>query len=473
MALIDRLTCIFRTTAYIAVALQVVALVLTTAAVGAVVLYRVNAVLGQQVVDTLRIEARGLADVARTGGRPALEMAIAERVQPGIPNLYILVDADNKKVAGNLNRWPPELDRHAGGGLFQYVVEEASGRTERLAAGLPVLLDNGVRLVVARDVEEQRTFADSIRNLVLGGLALITVAGILIGALVSRYVLKRISTVTAAAETIMAGDLSRRIPKGGSGDEIDDLAARLNAMLDRIEQLMAGLREISDNIAHDLKTPLNRLRNRAEAALRDPSGPEAHREALQRTIESADEIIRTFNALLLIARLEAGSEGATETFDVAEAVGDLAELYGPVADEGGFELAFTRAASVPLVGNRQLIVQAVANLIENALKYGGRDGRGTIAVSVDRKDRNVLIKVSDRGHGIPEADRARVLERFVRLEDSRTKPGTGLGLSLVAAVARLHGGEVRLSDNTPGLEVCLRLPARPDCPPEHLVRTDD
>jgi signal transduction histidine kinase len=294
-------------------------------------------------------------------------------------------------------------------------------------------------------------------------MALVSIGG---GYWVSRKLLTRIDAVSATSRTIMEGDLTGRLPVHGSGDELDRLSESLNLMLARIEQLMAGLREVSDNIAHDLKTPLNRLRNRVEEALREPHGEPVYREALERTIEEADGLIKTFNALLSIARLEAGAGGENrEQLDVSELVRDVAELYEPVAEERGILLKAETAPPLVIRADRQLLGQAIANLIDNAIKYGAPDAAQEnggaapeVEVSVGANEGVAEIVVTDRGPGVPEAERERVLNRFVRLEASRCEPGSGLGLSLVAAVARLHGGTLKLEDNAPGLRVVLALP---------------
>src|SRR5690606_6310595 len=275
-------------------------------------------------------------------------------------------------------------------------------------------------------------------------------------------VLRRIDAINATSTKIMSGNLSERIAVTGRNDEFDALATSLNKMLDRIEQLMQGLKEVSDNIAHDLKTPLNRLRNKAEAALREGGGG-SREEALESIIAESDKLIRTFNALLMIARAEAGTHsGAGAEIDVSAVAADVAELYAPVAEEAGVELTTEIAPEVRLRANRELIGQALVNLVENALKYVGDvddDRRLRIAVAVRRQQGRVLVEVSDNGPGIPEAQRQRVLERFVRLEQSRTEPGSGLGLSLVAAVARLYGGDFRIEDNAPGVRAVIDLPS--------------
>jgi signal transduction histidine kinase len=282
---------------------------------------------------------------------------------------------------------------------------------------------------------------------------------------VTRRVLRRVDAMTETTRTIMSGDLSGRLPVAGTGDEIDRLAENLNEMLERIEGLMAGLKEVSDNIAHDLKTPLTRLHNRAEQALRAAHGETEYRAALEQTIEESESLMRTFEALLMIARAESGHarDGMAE-FDAAEIARDIGELYEPVAEEKGIALKIEAQAAAPVKGNRELVSQALANLVDNAIKYAEPERSvingeaGQIVVRALNDGDRILLTVADNGPGIPQADRARVVERFVRLERSRSQPGSGLGLSLASAVARLHGGELSFEDNAPGLKSIIALP---------------
>jgi hypothetical protein len=230
-------------------------------------------------------------------------------------------------------------------------------------------------------------------------------------------------------------------------------------MLDQIQRLVTSMRQVTENIAHDLRSPLNRLRTRLEITLMEEASPEAYRAALERSIEEADQLIATFNALLSIARIEAGSTPAGgESVDVSALVSDAAEFYQPVAEGRGQTFDIDAAPDLSVTGNRQLLNQAVGNLIDNAIKYGGDGGR--ISVTARSTEAGIEIAVTDNGPGIPEADRERVQGRFVRLEASRSRPGSGLGLSLVRAVAGLHGGELALEDNAPGLRAVLRIPNR-------------
>ena len=461
-ALFERLAKAASTTAFRLSAAAVIVFLLAAAAISGFLFWQTNTVLTDQVLGQLRAESQLLKAENAGGGPVAIAAAVTALSRPEGAGLYFLADPNGSKIAGNLNRVPPELAASPQGGVFRYKPERSAGAAERLAVAIPVDLGPAMKLLVGRDIEDQRTFADTMKRAFLLGFGALSLLGLIGGLAVSRFILNRMEAITATSRSIVAGDLSRRIPLQGNGGELDGLAQNLNDMLDRIEGLMSGLREVSDNIAHDLKTPLNRLRNSAEEALRDPRGGDAYRDGLERTIEKADELIKTFNALLLIARLEAGAlEENLDQFDLGKLVEDVAELYMPAAEEAGFALAVETADGLHVRANRQLIGQAIANLIDNAIKYSrGTNADSAITVKALREGSGVAVSVGDRGPGIPAQDRSRVLKRFVRLEKSRTQPGTGLGLSLVAAVARLHHGDVRLEDNEPGLRVVLLLSSR-------------
>jgi len=286
------------------------------------------------------------------------------------------------------------------------------------------------------------------------------VGGFLIWFFVGRRALKRIDAVSVASRRIMGGDLTGRLPVNGSGDEFDRLSVNLNSMLDRIAELNEGLKHVSDNIAHDLKTPLTRLRNRAEAALSGRQSAEAYRDAIQQTIADSDQIIRTFNAILMISRLESGySSEQTGNIDLPAIVEDVFELYEPLAEEAGITLEKIVNSRATIIGNRELVGQALSNVIDNAIKYCTAENcEPKVAVSLEDQGDWVVLSVVDNGPGISDDDKARATERFVRLEESRSEPGSGLGLSLVKAVMKLHKGELRLGNADPGLQVQMRFP---------------
>jgi signal transduction histidine kinase len=280
------------------------------------------------------------------------------------------------------------------------------------------------------------------------------------GLLTSRNFLRRVDSITDASRSIMQGDLSGRMPVKGTGDELDRLAQSLNQMLDQIERLMRGMQEVSSNVAHDLRTPLTRIKARAESALR--SGAQGDfRAALERTIDESDRLLQTFNALLSIAKAESGqSREGLQPVDAAVILNEVAELYAPFAEDQGGSLTTEISGALVIRANRQLLAQAISNLVDNALKYGESPATGTpdIRLTGGIESDMVIITVADRGRGIAAEDRDHVLQRFVRLDESRSKPGNGLGLSLVAGVMKLHGGQVVLEDNEPGLRVTLMLP---------------
>jgi signal transduction histidine kinase len=434
------------------------------AAVG-FIYYKTNILLSEQLEEQIQAEFTSLNQRYGQSGLDGLKLAITERSDRPGNSLYLLADAEGRHLAGNLKAVSKELWNSTGNVAFFYRRALDDRVEERFAFAVILRLANGHRLVVGRDIEDQRQFGEVVRSAFLWTLAGMIIVGLGGGILIGRSLLRRIETMTQATRRIMAGDLSRRIPGAGTDDEFDRLATSLNAMLRRIEELIAGFKDVSDNIAHDLRTPLNRLRNRVEAALGERGDAAIYREALRATIEDADELIKTFDALLSIARVEAGAaQRADERFDLTAVVTDVAELYEPVADERGLALTIEAGEPTMMEGRRELIAQAVANILDNAIKYGVPDSEaksngvdGRILVRLVPRSDVAEITVADHGQGIPPEDRQRVLNRFVRLEASRSLPGSGLGLSLAAAVARLHGGRLVLSDNNPGLAATLSV----------------
>jgi signal transduction histidine kinase len=281
--------------------------------------------------------------------------------------------------------------------------------------------------------------------------------GVIGGGLISRNLLSRVDSINRTANEIVAGDLSRRVSVSRAGDELDAMAQNLNRMLDRNERLMRGMRDVTDSIAHDLRTPLNRLRNRLEGVLTHVDPESGQGREIDAAVGETDRLIATFNALLMIAEAEAGAmREAMAPVSLAQVIEGVAELYEPLAEEKGLTLVVAPGRAAPIRGNLRLLAQALANLVDNAIKYTPEGGRITIAAA-DRPG-GAALSVADSGPGIPAADRGRVVERFVRLEESRNSPGTGLGLSLVAAVARLHDARLELTDNAPGLNATLVFP---------------
>lgn len=454
---------LFRATAF-RLALAILALSAVGAGIVlAVIAWQVISVVDGEIQQTINAEAKGLSDTFAQGGLRRLGAIIEARAKEPGSSLYLLTDAAGDALAGNVEQIPLGVLDHPGFLPIGYRTTAGATRVRQALVGI-YLLPGGFRLLIGHDLGDRaRIEKVMVRALAISLVFFAALAAL--GALfVARRVLGRIDAINTSAQGIMAGDLSQRLPVSGSGDELDRLAAGLNDMLARIGELMQGLREVSDNIAHDLRTPLTRLRNHAEAALSFGGDAASYRTALEKTIEESDALIKVFNALLLIARAEAGGDvEAAHAFDVGEAARSVAELYEPTAEEQGIRLKVETEGSLMVRGNRELIGQTIANLVDNALKYGApREGdrvKRDIVISARRRGGSVLLDIADRGPGIAAADRPRVLERFVRLEGSRSRPGSGLGLSLAAAVARMHGGTVELVDNAPGLRVRVTLPA--------------
>ena len=456
---------LFRTTAFKLSMAYLVIFVLFASAILGYVAFNMRRLLDEQVSLTIEEDVKGLVTQFNSGGLRRLVAQIERRAsQPG-SSLYLVTTPTGETLAGNISGIDQEGLLDAGRyQLFYRVLEDGDVKPHRAMVDT-IVLPGGFRLLVGRDLSETDRFRGVIRSAIGWSILLVLVMAVAGGVFVARRVLGRIDAMTATTRSIMAGDFSGRLAVSGTNDELDRLAQNLNAMLDRIAELMAGLREVSDNIAHDLKTPLTRLRNSAEEALRTATDTEEYRLTLENVIDEADQLIRTFNALLMIARAESGN--ATEgmaAFDAADVARDVAELYEPLAEEAHVTMHVTLPEKLPLYGSRELIGQALANLLDNAIKYAARDEsdpeNAEISIGAVATGTGIELSVSDNGPGIPEADRARVVERFVRLEGSRSRPGSGLGLSLASAVARLHGGTLRLEDHAPGLRVVLAIPKR-------------
>ena len=450
---------LFRTTAFkLALAYSIV-FALAAGGVFAGIGWNVRNVIDDQIGDTIDADIRGLADQYAQGGIHQVSQSIERRLQRPGDDVYLLTTFAGDPVVGNIGTLPnvtfPE------NALAETTYQRTGEKTiKHRALVRAFVLPGGFKLIVGHDIEERERIESVFKSALSTALVWLVVIGVAGGLFMARRVLMRVDGMADSALAIMTGDRTKRLPTNGSGDELDRLADNLNVMLGRIAELMVGLQAVSDNIAHDLRTPLTRLRNRAEAALRESDDPHALRTSLEKVIEESDGMIRIFDALLMIARAEAGTIGSLGRIDAAAVMADVGELYEAVADEDGVTLRVDTQPDLWIDGSRELVGQALANLVDNALKYG-RSGTTSsrIAMSAVRSGDRVELSVADNGSGIPVEDRARVTQRFVRLETSRSRPGSGLGLSLAAAVAHLHGGEMRLEDNAPGLRVVLSIPA--------------
>ncbi|HMD63236.1 MAG TPA: HAMP domain-containing sensor histidine kinase [Stellaceae bacterium] len=416
----------------------------------------------RQTEATLDAEITGLAEQYAQRGLSGLIQIVAARSagDRGDAMIYLVTDPDGKPLAGNIAAWPAGVPTHSA--WLSFALERTiNGRLElHPARGRLFIIPGGYRLLVGRDISDAAAFRGQVRATLLWAGLIAFAVGLIGGTVMSRNLLRRVEQVNRTSERVMAGNLSDRVPLRGTSDEFDQLAANLNRMLDQIERLMTAMREVTDDVAHDLRTPLSRLRTRLERALIEPYGADASAgssqgEAIRAALAEADRLLATFNSLLSIAELESGARrDQTEPLDLSEVARSAAELYEPVAEEKGFVLAVAAEPGVKIRGDRHLLSQALANLLDNALKYAGS---GEIEIRAINRNGRAVLEVADRGAGIPEADRETVLDRFVRLEASRTTPGNGLGLSLVRAIVRRHGGSVVLEDNRPGLRVRLEF----------------
>ena len=433
----------------------------STGAVLGYVYWNTVVLLQDQTDDTIGAEVQGLAEQYRQRGLSGLLEIVKERSNENNGSIYLFTNFVGRRLAGNLDGLPVDAAGKEGWIEFPYGVKTKTGREKHIARAYHLQLAGGFKLVVGRDVEQRRELARLIRTALFWALGLAFVFGIGGSFLLSRNFLARIDSISATSRNIMAGDLSERMPVTGTNDELDRLATGLNEMLDQIERLMMGMKEISSNVAHDLRTPLTRMRTRVEAALRSGQSKD-QTEALQSTLQETDQLLATFNALLSIAKAEAGQARAGfENVDLGELVEEMAELYEPIIEDEGGTLDVTVSPDVLILGDRQLLAQLMTNLIDNTLKYG-RDPKTkipTIALNAKMLGGKPTLIVADKGVGIATKDRERVTQRFVRLEESRSAPGNGLGLSLVKGVVKLHKGAMILEDNKPGLKVSIKFNA--------------
>ncbi len=414
----------------------------------------------------ITVEFEQLTNAYSTGGMERLSQSVFERMTlSGSPFYYYLEDAAGRKIAGHFP-FLPEAPPDSGTKQVEFTFELPLGdgtTTLRPAEGRIVRLrDNGSSLLVAFDTAQQNVIVERIQNAIFIAVPVALLLSLVGGLLISRGAARRADELARTTEAVMGGELSRRVRVMGTGDEFDRLGQRINAMLDQIQKLVEASRHTGNAIAHDLRSPLTRLRNRLEDALRQPLTPEIASATLGQTVEEVDRVLDTFNAILRLARLDAGAEGELVRMDVSDLAEELAELFEPACDEASITFRSQIARSIIILGDRNLIAQAISNLLDNAVKYTPAGGR--ILFSLGRGDDNTAeLSVADTGPGIPAEARARVTERFSRLDTARTQPGSGLGLALVEAVAELHHGQLVFADNggppdQPGLKVTLRLP---------------
>ncbi len=415
-------------------------------------------------------EMAALETVYRQGGANALNQALIERSIGDRPFLYLLMDKDERRITGTIAESPVEgfTDETEATADFKLTETDASGAEIRRAArGRQIRLQPGGEILfVGADVGEQESYVVKIVRALWGAGALIVVLGLLGGILVSRNVSRAMAGLSEVVTQIQQGNFKARAPVRGSRDEFDELAIGLNNMLDRLERSMGSLRHAGDAIAHDLRTPLTRLRTRLEVAILDVEAGRGDPQAgLVQALEDAEGVLRTFNAVLAIARLQAAGEARDQTtFDPGELAADVSELYEPLCEEKGLEFKAEAVPGLTARGNREFVAQALANLLDNAVKYTPSGGAVMLRVR-RRSSGEIEFSVTDTGPGVPDQDRQRIVQRFVRLENSRNEPGSGLGLSLVAAVAEAHGGRLEIDEGPgkvgefgPGLRTALVLP---------------
>lgn len=436
-------------------AVYAVLIAASAAALALLLWFETAGVLDSQTETAIGLDLRDLISHWQEGGLPLLSSTVDDRVAQNVDDdsVYLLADAQLRRLAGNLDRWPAGIDRaHA---WYELPVERGGlmVMTRVAYAALP----SGDYLLVGRDITVRVKLRALLTRALLWSFGFVVLLAVCGALLVRSLFTRMLSNVSATALAIADGDLTRRVLETGRGDEFDQLAQTINDMLDRIGRLMEGVRHVSNAIAHDLRTPIGRARVRLEEASAHAATPAELRAAIDRATEDLDGIAQVFQALLRIAEIEAGAQRAAfANFDAAPLLRDIVELYGAVAEERGLVLAVAMPARLPAYGDAALIQQAVANLLDNAIKFSPRGG--TVRLGGETLGRRVILSVTDSGPGIPELDRERATARFFRGEAARSTPGSGLGLAMVQAVAHLHSGVLTLEDAQPGLRVALAIP---------------
>ncbi len=415
-------------------------------------------VLERQTDAAINADSQGLSERYIESGVGTLIETIDQRLAGNVDDdaIYLLTDGGFHRLAGNLERWPPQV-----------AMDDEWSQVDILRAGIHGLarvrqfeLLGGFHLLIGRDIEARAQMRRLLTDALIWSAGIALILGVSGAWAVRRLFGMTIADVSATAAAISAGDLTRRVRVTGHGDEFDDLAETINDMLERIARLMDGVRQVSNAIAHDLRTPIARARARLEDAATHARGEADLRAALERAQADLDGVTAVFQALLRIAEIEAGARrSAFAAFDLAPVLLDLVDLYGALAEEKGLALRADISAALPSFGDREMVQQAVANLLDNAVKFSTPGSEVVIRARADGE--GTLVEVSDRGPGIPEGDRDHAAERFFRGEAARSTPGSGLGLALVQAVAQLHGGALRLEDNAPGLRAVIDLPTHP------------
>ena len=416
-------------------------------------------VLREQYQESIDIEVTGLARIYRSGGINSLISTLDRRARAPGANLYVVTNPQGEIIAGNVPRMQKSIMREIGwtDRPFKYERFDDERDDDHRAVARVLEVPNGMRILVGRDVSEYEDVKDIVGQGFKLALGTMVALGLLTWFFVGRRALKRIDQVSKSSQRILGGDKSERLPMTGTHDEFDRLSENLNNMLDQINHLDDGVKQMSDNIAHDLKTPITRLRNKAEEAFSLENKPQEQQEKIADIIDDCDNIVKTFDALLMISRVESGSTVARmEKLDASEILNDVYELYEALVEDEGKQLTLdlNLPETIFVKGNRELLSQAISNLLDNAIKYGGEE----ITLEGATSNGHLVIKISDNGSGIAEEDRARVIERFVRLDKSRNMTGNGLGLSLVKAISEMHKSSFQLRDNDPGLAAVLEIP---------------